>query len=85
MGLAKPTSYIEFHGRVKLRSREQMRALIEACPACVVILRELRGALDFCRSIEAFCDPIIAWKLRAVLASEYLYLVSMKGAKKLEQ
>ena len=38
--------------RVEPVTCEQMRDHIEACPSCVAFLRDLRGAIDRCRSLE---------------------------------
>jgi RNA polymerase sigma-70 factor (ECF subfamily) len=61
--------------RVEPLSCEQMRAHIEACPACVAFLRDLRAAIDRCRSLELPCDPIVASRLRAMLTREYLRML----------
>ena len=51
---------------------EQMRGHIEACPSCVAFLRDLRTAIDRCRSLQISCDSAIAPRLRAILTREYL-------------
>jgi hypothetical protein len=43
-------------GRVEPLTCEQMRGHIEACPSCVAFLRDLRAAIDRCRSLEIPCD-----------------------------
>jgi RNA polymerase sigma-70 factor (ECF subfamily) len=70
-------------GRVELRTCDQMREHIEACPACVAFLRDLRGAIDRCRSLEVPCDPAVALRLRTILTQEYLRLLGMPGTEKL--
>ena len=59
-----------------------MRSHIESCPACVVFLRDLRGAIDRCRSLEVPCDPAVAPRLRSLLTQEYLRLLGIPSAQK---
>jgi RNA polymerase sigma-70 factor (ECF subfamily) len=61
--------------RMESRTCDQMRAHIEACPACVAFVRELRAAIDRCRSLEVPCDPAVALRLRSILTQEYLRLL----------
>lgn len=68
-------------GRVESPSCDRMRAHIEACPACVAFLRELRSAIDRCRSLEMPCDAVVAQRLRAILTQEYLRMLGMGNAK----
>ncbi len=70
-------------GRVEPRTCDQMREHIDACPACVVFLRDLRGAIDRCRSLEVPCDPAIAPRLRSILTQEYLRMLGLPDAKKI--
>ena len=62
-------------GRVESLTCEQMRVHIEACPSCVAFLRDLRTAIDRCRSLEIPCDSAIATRLRATLTREYLRML----------
>lgn len=64
-------------GRVEPVSCDQMREHIEACPACVAFLRDLRGAIDRCRSLAVPCDPAVAPHLRFILTQEYLRLLGI--------
>jgi RNA polymerase sigma-70 factor, ECF subfamily len=64
-------------GRVETPACDQMRAHIEACPACVAFLRELRTAIDRCRSLDIPCDSTVAPRLRAILTQEYLRLLGL--------
>ena len=64
-------------GRVEPRTCDQMTEHIEACPACVAFLRDLRGAIDRCRSLEVPCDPAVAPRLRAILTQEYLRMIGL--------
>ena len=54
---------------------EQMRSHIEACPSCVAFLRDLRSAIDRCRSLDIPCDSAVAARLRAILTREYLRMI----------
>jgi len=62
-------------GRVEPLTCDQMRGHIEACPACVAFLRDLRIAIDRCRSFEISCHSAIAPRLRAILTREYLRML----------
>ena len=70
-------------GRVEPKTCEQMREHIEACPACVAFLRDLRSAIDRFRSMELPCDPAMAPRLRAILTQEYLRMIGMPEPEKL--
>jgi len=65
--------------RVEPRSCEQMRRHIEACPACVVFLQDLRHAIDRCRAAEISCDASVASRLQALLTQEYLRMLTQSG------
>jgi RNA polymerase sigma-70 factor (ECF subfamily) len=65
--------------RVEPRTCEQMRAHIERCPACVAFLKDLRAAVDRCRSFQIECDPIVAQRMRALMTQEYLRLIGRQG------
>ena len=67
-------------GRVEAPTCDQMRKHIEACPACVAFLRDLRGAIDRCRSLEIPCDSAVAPRLRSILTQEYLRMLGMPAA-----
>lgn len=70
-------------GRIEAPSCDQMREHIEACPACVAFLRELRTAIDRCRTLEISCDTTVAQRLRAILTQEYLRMLGMGSANNL--
>ena len=70
-------------GRVEPRTCDQMRKHIDACPSCVAFLRDLRTAIDRCRSLEISCDPAVARRLRSILTREYIRMMGMTGAEKL--
>ncbi len=62
-------------GRVEPLGCDQMRTHIEACPSCVAFLRDLRAAIDRCRSLEFPCDPAVGPRLRAMLTREYMRML----------
>jgi RNA polymerase sigma-70 factor (ECF subfamily) len=68
-------------GRVEPLTCDQMRTHIEACPSCVAFLRDLRAAIDRCRSLEIPCDPAVAPRLRAILTREYLRMLVLPTEK----
>jgi RNA polymerase sigma-70 factor (ECF subfamily) len=68
-------------GRVEPLSCDQMRAHIEACPSCVAFLRDLRAAIDRCRSLQFPCDSAVAPRLRAILTREYLRMLVLPATK----
>jgi RNA polymerase sigma-70 factor (ECF subfamily) len=70
-------------GRVEPRTCEEMREHIEACPACVAFLQNLRVAIDRCRSLEIPCDSADAPRLRSILTQEYLRLLGMPSTEKM--
>ena len=53
---------------------EQMRRHIEACPACVAFIQDLKRAIDRCRSLEVCPDQETKPILRRLLTDEYLRL-----------
>jgi RNA polymerase sigma-70 factor, ECF subfamily len=68
-------------GRVDPIACDQMRLHIDACPSCVAFLRDLRTAIDRCRSLTIPCDSALAPRLRAILTREYLRMLVIPGAK----
>jgi RNA polymerase sigma-70 factor (ECF subfamily) len=70
---ANLSEYVD--GRVEPSACDQMREHIEACPACIAFLRNLRSAIDRCRSLEVPCDPAVAGRLRSILTREYLRML----------
>jgi RNA polymerase sigma-70 factor (ECF subfamily) len=69
-------------GRVEPLTCEQMRSHIEACPSCVAFLRDLRSAIDRCRSLDIPCDSTVAARLRAILTREYLRMIVIPRSSK---
>ena len=63
-------------GRVEPRTCAEMSAHIDSCPTCVAFLRDLRAAIDRCRSLKVDCDPAVIERLRATLTREYLHLTA---------
>jgi RNA polymerase sigma-70 factor (ECF subfamily) len=68
-------------GRVEPVTCDQMRGHIEACPSCVAFLRDLRAAIDRCRSLQIPCDSAVAPRLRAILTREYLRMLILPATK----
>jgi RNA polymerase sigma-70 factor, ECF subfamily len=62
-------------GRLKPETCDKIRAHIEACPACVAFLRDLRAAINRCRSMEVECDPSVRMRLQTMLTQEYLRML----------
>lgn len=62
-------------GRLQAESCERMRRHILACPACVAFIRDLKRAIDRCRSLDVCPDPGTAPMLRGLLTQEYLRLL----------
>ena len=67
--------------RVGPRTCEQMKVHIEQCPACIVFLKELRAAVDRCRSFEVVCDPKIGQRMRELMTQEYMRLLRWPAEK----
>ena len=63
--------------RMNAGSCEQMRLHIEACPACVAFIGDLRRAIDRCRNLECLPESNLAPRLRSLLTKEYLRLLSV--------
>lgn len=72
---ANLSEYID--NRIEPRTCEQMQEHIESCPSCVAFLRDLRHAIDRCRSLDIACDPVVAPRLRAILTKEYLRMIGV--------
>jgi RNA polymerase sigma-70 factor (ECF subfamily) len=76
---ANLSEYID--GKLQPVPCRQMRTHIEACPSCVAFLRDLRAAIDRCRSLDLSCDTDISQRLRAMLTREYLRMLVVSAAK----
>ncbi|HVC47375.1 MAG TPA: sigma-70 family RNA polymerase sigma factor [Terracidiphilus sp.] len=70
-------------GRVGPRACRQMTRHIEGCPSCVAFLRDLRAAVERCRSLQVPCDPRIAARLRATLTREVQRMTASPPTKKI--
>jgi RNA polymerase sigma-70 factor, ECF subfamily len=66
--------------RVEPQTCEQMRAHIDRCPACIAFLKDLRAAIDRCRSLEVACDADVAYRMRLLMTQEYLRLARIPAA-----
>ena len=63
-------------GELAPESCEQMRSHIEACPSCLAFIKDLKQAIDRCRSLD-FCHKTDAPPtLRRLLQEEYRRLVA---------
>lgn len=62
-------------GRMETKSCKQMRAHIDACPACIAFLSDLKLAIDRCRKLNMPFDSDTCASLRRLLAEEYLRLL----------
>lgn len=67
--------------RLEVQTCQEMRQHIEACPACIAFINDLRQAIDRCRKLDVACDPGVAPKLRTMLTREYLRMVSRVAEK----
>ncbi|MFP5237388.1 MAG: sigma-70 family RNA polymerase sigma factor [Acidobacteriota bacterium] len=63
--------------RMNSTTCEQMKQHIEACPNCIAFLKDLRVAIDRCKSLNMECDAKVAARMRELFTQEYLRLVRM--------
>lgn len=68
-------------GKLPAESCEHMRRHIEACPACVAFIQDLKRAIDRCRALDVCADQEPTPILRGLLTEEYLRLVNTIPAK----
>jgi RNA polymerase sigma-70 factor, ECF subfamily len=61
-------------GELPAESGERMRRHIEACPACVAFIQDLKRAIDRCRALDVCPDAETRPVLRRLLTEEYLRL-----------
>jgi RNA polymerase sigma-70 factor (ECF subfamily) len=61
-------------GNLEPESCERMRRHIEACPACVAFIEDLKRAIDRCRNLDVTPDEEARPILRRLLTREYLRL-----------
>ena len=67
-------------GRMETKSCMQMRTHMEACPACIAFLSDLKLAIDRCRKLNMPFDSDTCSSLRRLLAEEYLRLLASRPA-----
>lgn len=61
-------------GNLEAESCERMRRHIDACPACVAFIEDLKRAIDGCRALEVCPEEEARPVLRRLLTEEYLRL-----------
>lgn len=61
-------------GELEPENCEKMRRHIEACPSCLVFIKDLKMAIDRCRTLEVGYRDDPAPALRRLLTEEYLRL-----------
>jgi RNA polymerase sigma-70 factor (ECF subfamily) len=59
---------------------ERVQRHLDACPKCVLFLRDLREAMERCQALEVGCDAQVGAALRSQLTSEYLRLLGESAA-----
>lgn len=64
-------------GRVNAANCEEMKGHIKGCPNCVAFLKDLRAAIDRCKSMEMKCDPAVAARMRELFTREYLRMLKL--------
>jgi RNA polymerase sigma-70 factor (ECF subfamily) len=67
-------------GRMEKKSCKQMQAHIDACPACIAFLSDLKLAIDRCRKLNMPYDSDTCASLRRLLAEEYLRLLQSRSS-----
>ena len=67
-------------GRVKPETCDKMSAHIAGCPQCIAFLRDLRAAIDRCRSMDVACDPAVTSRLQVMLTQEYLRMIAISDS-----
>jgi RNA polymerase sigma-70 factor (ECF subfamily) len=66
-------------GRMEKKSCRQMQVHIDACPACIAFLSDLKLAIDRCRKLKMPFDSDTCSSLRRLLAEEYLRLLASRS------
>jgi RNA polymerase sigma-70 factor, ECF subfamily len=61
-------------GKLQPESCERMQRHIEACPACVAFIQDLKRAIDRCHALQVCPDAEARPVLRRLLTEEYLRL-----------
>jgi RNA polymerase sigma-70 factor (ECF subfamily) len=62
-------------GRLEPKTCDQMKTHIEACPACLAFIRDLKAAIDRSRALKISMESEMGQSLRRILAEEYLRLL----------
>ena len=62
-------------GRLETKTCDQMKTHIEACPACLAFIRDLKAAIDRSHKLKIPMDSETGQSLRRMLAEEYLRLL----------
>lgn len=62
-------------GRLETKTCEQMRTHIEACPACLAFIHDLKSAIDRSRALHMPPESSVGRSLRSMLAGEYLRML----------
>ena len=62
-------------GRLEPKTCDQMKTHIEACPACLAFIRDLKAAIDRSHKLKIPMDSETGQSLRRMLAEEYLRLL----------
>jgi RNA polymerase sigma-70 factor (ECF subfamily) len=70
---ANLSSYLD--GELEPETCDRMRRHIEACPACVAFIQDLKRAIDRCRALDVCPDAAAPPALRRLLTEEYRRLV----------
>ena len=65
--------------RMEKKSCKQMRKHMDACPACIAFLSDLKLAIDRCRQLNMAFDSDAYASLRRLLAAEYLRLLQSRS------
>jgi RNA polymerase sigma-70 factor, ECF subfamily len=68
-------------GNLEPQNCEEMQAHIDACPACVAFIRDLRLAIDRCRKLDLKCETEVSSRLRSMMTTEYLRLFELPTSK----
>jgi RNA polymerase sigma-70 factor, ECF subfamily len=68
-------------GNMNAQSCEEMQEHIDACPACIAFIRDLRHAIDRCRNLDLKCEPQVSSRLRSLMTTEYLRLLESPTSK----
>lgn len=63
--------------RLEERTCQEMRQHIEACPACIAFIRDLRHAIDRCHQLDIGSNSELAPRLRSLLTREYLRMLAL--------